>query len=357
MPAADSAATAGAPLIEVAGLVKEFRVFDRREGVKGAFLDLFRREYRTLRAVDGIDITIGRGETVGYLGPNGAGKSTTIKMLTGILVPTAGRLVVDGLVPHRDRKHYARKIGVVFGQRTQLWWELAVVESFRLLGKIYRVAADDVELRIAELSEILELSPLLRTPVRKLSLGQRMRCDLAASLIHMPPILFLDEPTIGLDMVAKDSVRAFLRAINQRYATTILLTTHDLRDIEELCRRVIVIDHGRKIFDGELGEMKRRHAGRSHVEVEVAKESSVSEIAAAAAGAAGGGAGARQIDVAHVGGNKYRCSFERDELRPADLIRALMASFDVVEVAIGEASIEEVVRRIYGGSSAAESNR
>ncbi len=327
------------PLIEVRDLVKEFKVFDRREGLKGAFKDLFHREHRMLRAVDGISFSIERGEMVGYLGPNGAGKSTTIKMLTGILVPSSGEVVVDGIVPHHDRQKYAYRIGVVFGQRTQLWWELAVIETFRLLGRIYRVTHEKVEARIEELTKILELGPLLRTPVRKLSLGQRMRCDLAASLIHAPPILFLDEPTIGLDVIAKDSVRAFLREINQRYQTTILLTTHDLRDIEELCSRVIVIDKGHKIFDGELSEMKRRHAGRAHVDVELAAEIDPLALERAAG---------TKVACEHLGGNKYRMSFERDERRPADLIRDVMAKFEVAEVAINEASIEEVVKRIYG---------
>ncbi len=327
------------PQIVVQDLVREFRVFDRREGLKGALLDLLHREYRTLRAVDGISFEIDRGEIVGYLGPNGAGKSTTIKMLTGILVPTAGRVDVDGLVPHADRQKYAYRIGVVFGQRTQLWWELAVTETFRLLGRMYRVPDALVRERVEELTAILELGPLLRTPVRKLSLGQRMRCDLAASLIHAPPILFLDEPTIGLDVIAKDSVRTFLREINRRFHTTILLTTHDLRDIEELCQRVIVIDHGRKIFDGELSEMKRSHAGRSHVEVELATEATRDALASVVAGAT----------CEHLGGNKFRLSFERDERRPADVIRDVMARYDVAEVAINEASIEEVVRRIYAG--------
>lgn len=302
-------------------------------------LDLFHREYRKLRAVDGISFSIERGETVGYLGPNGAGKSTTIKMLTGILVPTSGSLHVDGVVPFEDRQRYAYRIGVVFGQRTQLWWELAVIESLRLLGRIYGVSDRETRERIDELSAILDLGAFLHTPVRKLSLGQRMRCDLAASLIHRPPILFLDEPTIGLDVVAKDSVRAFLRAINRRFQTTILLTTHDLRDIEELCQRVIVIDHGKKIFDGELSEMKRLHAGRAHVEVELATDEVLERVATAAPVAT----------CEHLGGNKFRFSFDRDRLRPADVIREVMARYEVAEVTINEASIEEVVRQIYAG--------
>ncbi len=330
-------------LIEVADLVKEYRVFDRREGLGGAVKDLFFRRYRPLRAVDEVSFSIERGESVGYIGPNGAGKSTTIKMLTGILVPTAGRLVVDGLVPHLDRRRFVRRIGVVFGQRTQLWWDIAVIESFRLLGRIYEVPSDVLERRIDELDRILALKPLLRTPVRKLSLGQRMRCDLAASLLHEPPILFLDEPTIGLDVVAKDSIRAFLREINRTFETTVLLTTHDLRDIEELCRRVIVIDHGRILFDGPLDEMKARHAGRVHVEIDLSEKVDLEVVRSDV-----GTNGARSIQWEQVGPYRFRASFERNDQRPADLIRRVMARFEVADIKIEEASVEEVVKRIYG---------
>ena len=318
-------------------------MFDRREGVLGAARDLVSRRYRTLRAVDGISFQIDRGEVVGYIGPNGAGKSTSIKMLTGILVPTSGHLRVDELMPHRDRKVFTRRIGVVFGQRTQLWWDIAVIESFRLLAKIYDVPGDGLTRRIDELDAILDVKPLLHTPVRKLSLGQRMRCDLAASLLHNPPILFLDEPTIGLDVVAKDSIRAFLREINRQLSTTILLTTHDLRDIEELCRRVIVIDHGRILFDGPLSEMKDRHAGAAHVEIETSHELDLDALRPLIDAAVA-------VEWERLGPNRARASFDRASLRPADFIRVVMREVEVAEVQIEEASIEEVVKGIYGGA-------
>lgn len=329
------------PLIDVEGLVKEFSVYDRREGVLGAVKDLFHRRHRSLRAVDGVSFAIERGEIVGYIGPNGAGKSTTIKMLTGILVPSAGRLVVDDLVPHRDRRTFTRRIGVVFGQRTQLWWDIAVIESFRLLARIYGVAPEPFAKQLDRLDAILDLKPLLRTPVRKLSLGQRMRCDLAASLLHDPPLLFLDEPTIGLDVVAKDSIRSFLRELNQEFRTTVLLTTHDLRDIEELCRRVIVIDHGRILFDGPLREMKARHAGIAHVEVDLAAEVDLDVFRSALADVA-------EVDWERKGPCRFRATFERARLLPADLLSAVITRFPIVDVSIEEASIEEVVKRIYG---------
>ena len=334
-------------LIEVQDLVKEFRVFDRREGVSGAVRDLFHRRYRQLKAVNGVSFTVDQGEIVGYIGPNGAGKSTTIKMLTGILVPSGGRLQVAGFSPHRDRSVFTRRIGVVFGQRTQLWWDIAVIESFRLLARIYGIDRQRLEQRVELLDQILALNELLHTPVRKLSLGQRMRCDLAASLIHEPPILFLDEPTIGLDVVAKDSVRAFLREINRTFKTTILLTTHDLRDIEELCRRVIVIDQGRILFDGPLSEMKARHAGIVHVEIDLHGEPTLDALR-------GSVPGNGDVVWEQRGPCAFRASFQRANRRPADLIRDVMNRFEVADVKIEEASIEEVVKGIYGSGGVAK---
>src|SRR5215471_9278772 len=245
-------------IIEVRELSKQFRTFRRREGVLGALQNLFVREYITVNAVDRVSFTIQPGEMVGYIGANGAGKSTTIKILTGILVPTSGHVVANGSVPYRDRRRYTKELGVVFGQRTQLWWDIAVVESFKLLKEIYEIPDVGYRRRLDLFGEILGIGEYLHTPVRKLSLGERMRCDLAAALLHNPPLLFLDEPTIGLDVVAKDHIRHFLRAINERYRTTVLLTTHDLDDIEELCRRIMIIDHGALLFDGPLAGLKER---------------------------------------------------------------------------------------------------
>ena len=227
-------------LIHVHELSKHFRTFKRREGVWGSIQNLFVRDYRTVAAVDRVGFTIERGEMVGYIGPNGAGKSTTIKMLTGILVPTSGEIRINGYVPYRQRRQYVKTIGVVFGQRTQLWWDIAVIESFKLLRRIYDVSQRDFDARMEHFDAILNIRDYLHTPVRKLSLGERMRCDLAAALLHNPPLLFLDEPTIGLDVVAKDHIRHFLRAINREFRTTVLLTTHDLDDIEELDRKSVV---------------------------------------------------------------------------------------------------------------------
>ncbi|WP_281890147.1 ATP-binding cassette domain-containing protein [Paenibacillus sp. YYML68] len=244
--------------IDVHQLRKEFKVQKNREGLSGALRDLFNREYSHVTAVKDISFQIPQGEICGYIGENGAGKSTTIKMLTGILVPTAGDIRVNGYIPHKEREAFVRGIGVVFGQRSQLWWDLGVIESFQLLKKVYRVPEADYRARMDELVHHLQLEELLNRPVRKLSLGQRMRCELAASLIHNPSILFLDEPTIGLDIVVKTEIREFLKSLNRRFGTTILLTTHDLQDIEALCSRVIMLDDGRIIYDGGLEELKER---------------------------------------------------------------------------------------------------
>jgi ABC-2 type transport system ATP-binding protein len=332
--------------IAVDNLVKEFRSFERREGLWGALANLFVREYKTVRAVDRISFRIEPGEMVGYIGPNGAGKSTTIKMLTGILVPSGGSVRANGFLPLTERARYARTIGAVFGQRTQLWWDIAVVESFRLLKKIYGVPDADYAARMKQFDEVLEIGRYLHTPVRKLSLGERMRCDMAAALLHNPPLLFLDEPTIGLDIVAKESIRSFLKHINRDFGTTVLLTTHDLSDIEELCPRLMIIDHGRLLFDGGLAGLKQRFWHDATVRFDLKDREQAERI--------------ERLEIAGVrrekiGGLSYRLSFERAEHATAEIIRQVLNTAEVVDIAIEEQSIEEVVRTIYLGGLAAES--
>jgi ABC-2 type transport system ATP-binding protein len=248
-------------MIRVESLRKEFRVYRHHRGGWGALRNLLTRDYRIVHAVDGVSFGVARGELIGYLGPNGAGKSTTIKMLTGILVPTSGEVMVDGRVPWKERTEHVRHIGVVFGQRTNLWWDLPVIESLDLLRHIYRVPADRYQRNLRLFEEMLELGPFLYTPVRSLSLGQRMRSDLAAALLHDPPLLFLDEPTIGLDVVAKERIRQFIRSMNRERGTTVILTTHDLGDVEKMCERIIMIDHGHVVFDGALAALRDRFGG------------------------------------------------------------------------------------------------
>lgn len=325
-------------LIEVRDVSKVFKVFDRKEGVWGGIQNLFVRKYRELKAVDGISFSIKTGEMVGYIGANGAGKSTTIKMLTGILVPTGGVVLSNGFVPFKERRSYTRTIGVVFGQRTQLWWDIAVIESFHLLKKIYGIPERDYQSRLETFEQVLDLKPLLHTPVRKLSLGQRMRCDLAAALLHSPRIVFLDEPTIGLDVVAKESIRQFLRRINQELKVTVLLTTHDLSDIEELCRRVIIIDHGKILFDGRLDELRKRLACKSQLLLELREPAPLYNLRVELPPEVE----FKQLDEMH-----YQFIFDKHAIASAELVRGLINSLPVKDLSLEDTTIEEIVREIY----------
>ncbi len=342
-------------VVHVQGLCKFFRTFKRREGVWGAVKDLFVREHLLVRAVDHIAFDIVRGEMVGYIGPNGAGKSTTIKMLTGILVPSQGQIVVNGFVPARDRKRYTKTIGVVFGQRTQLWWDIAVIESFKLLQRIYDVSQKDFDARMGMFNEILRLGDFLHTPVRKLSLGERMRCDLAASLLHNPPLLFLDEPTIGLDVMAKESIREFLKSINPQFQTTILLTTHDLADIEELCRRIMIIDHGKILFDGSLEEIKRRLGRINQItlylkdKTQGAKICLLDEALGTLAQRVSNNAGvpSNGLKVEQLDELKCRIVYDRSLIPSEEILRQIVNTVEVRDLLIEEESIEEIVKKIY----------
>ena len=257
------------PQILVEGLSKTFRVAERKAGFLGSLGGLFHRQHRSIAALRDVGFSIDEGELVGYIGPNGAGKSTTIKILSGILVPSSGRCEVDGRVPWKQRREHVASIGVVFGQRTQLWWDLPVIESFDLLRDIYRVPQSSYERRRDELIEMLDLSALLDIPVRQLSLGQRVRCDIAAALLHEPRILFLDEPTIGLDAVSQLSVRAFIKQLSREQKVTVLLTTHDLDDIEALCDRILVLNDGQLLMDGSIAELRKRYGDARYVAVEL----------------------------------------------------------------------------------------
>jgi len=247
-------------MIELQGITKTFRVARRSGGMKEAVKALFRREYTLVQALKDVSFTIGDGEMVGYIGPNGAGKSSTIKIMSGILTPDSGTCVINGCTPWKDRKRHVKNVGVVFGQRSQLWWDVPVIDSFELLRDIYRVPEGTYKRNCEELCETLELSEILRTPARQLSLGQRMRCEIAASLLHDPEVLFLDEPTIGLDAVSKIAVREFIRRRNREHGTTVILTTHDMQDIEALTERILLIGKGRILLDGSLSELRNRNS-------------------------------------------------------------------------------------------------
>ncbi len=328
--------------IEVRNLRKEFRVFKHREGVWGAIKDLFHRHYQLLAAVDGIDLSVERGEFIGYIGPNGAGKSTTIKMLTGILMPTSGEILANGFRPYHDRTRYTKSIGVVFGQRTQLWWDIAVIESFKLLRRIYDVSDHDFKERLEVFRQLLELDEFLHTPVRKLSLGQRMRCDIAAALLHHPALLFLDEPTIGLDVVAKDRIREFLKEINRTLKTTILLTTHDLSDIEELCRRIVIIDHGKLIYDGTLEGLRGRLGRINQINVHL-QDRRASQNLDQALGTGNG------IQWEHVDDLTYRIRYNSEQVSSADIIRKIVNQVPVRDIYVEAQPVEEIIKTIYSG--------
>ncbi|REF00143.1 ABC transporter ATP-binding protein [Thermomonospora umbrina] len=320
-------------MIEVTDIRKSFTVRSRAGGL--------RRRRTTVRAVDGISFTVAPGEFVGYLGPNGAGKSTTIKMLTGILSPGSGTVRMDGLDPSRRRTALARRIGVVFGQRTTLWWDLPLRDSLTLIRHLYRVDARDHRARLAELTDLLDLGPFLGTPVRQLSLGQRMRGDLAAALLHDPPILVLDEPTIGLDVVSKATVRGFLERVNVERGTTILLTTHDLGDIERLCRRVMIIDHGRLAYDGDLERLRAEVAADRVLVVDLVRPAPPVELPGVA--------------VERVEGPRQWLRVPRGT-NAAAVVAALADRAEIADIALREPDIEDVVTRLYrdGGLIAAE---
>jgi ABC-2 type transport system ATP-binding protein len=338
-------------MIEVRELRKEFRVYRHHRGGFGALRNLVTREFISVRAVDGVSFDIAGGELVGYLGPNGAGKSTTLKMLTGILVPTSGHLLVDGRVPWEHRREHVLHIGAVFGQRTGLWWDLPVVESMDLLKHIYRVPEARYRQNMALFGDLLGLSELLDRPVRSLSLGQRMRADLAAALLHDPRLLFLDEPTIGLDVVAKERIREFIRTINRERGTTIILTTHDLGDVEKLCERVIMIDRGKIMFDGALETLRRRF-GEGRVLV-VDFESLPADLAVAGAQlirSEGNRAWLRVGGVANGDGGRGPAGGSGASAGSvADVVGQLFQHYRVLDLSVQEPEIEEVVRRIYEG--------
>ena len=242
--------------IEMNGVVKEFKVLNRREGLKGSLLDLFSRDYRTVTAVDNISVKIPKGQIVGYLGPNGAGKSTTIKMMTGVLEPTRGDIIVNGNIPYKNRAKNAENIGVVFGQRSQLWWSLPLIESFKLLKDIYLIPDKEYEDMMALYESLVDMEPILHKTVRQMSLGQRTLSDILAAFLHNPKIVFLDEPTIGLDVSMKTKIRELIKELNRQKNTTVILTTHDMGDVDALCERIVIIDHGKMIYDNDMEHLK-----------------------------------------------------------------------------------------------------
>ena len=321
------------PIIRTRALRKVFRSVKREPGAGGALKTLFSRSYEEKVAVSNVDIELEAGELVGYIGPNGAGKSTTIKMLTGILVPTSGTIEVAGIVPYANRTQNARNIGVVFGQRSQLYWDLPLVESFELLRAIYSIPPDRYRRNLKAFTEVLEMGPFLHTPVRQLSLGQRMRGDFAAALLHDPQIVYLDEPTIGLDVIAKGAIRDFIRHINAERRATVILTTHDLADVERLCRRIIIIDNGTVLYDGGIEHIKEVY-GTHRTLILTLTGPHPNPV----------------LDGAELVSNDHgvvHFRFDRRTVRADQLIRQATERYELRDVTLEEPDLESIIRRIY----------
>jgi ABC-2 type transport system ATP-binding protein len=333
--------SSAAPIIRVANLSKTFRTLKRQPGFVGAIRNLFSTDYEEIKAVDKISFEIAPGELVGYIGPNGAGKSTTIKMLTGILHPTAGEVLVDGLVPQRERIRNSKKIGVIFGQRRQLMWDIPASDSFELMRKMYAIPTERYQANLKQFVELLELGSFLERSVRQLSLGQRMRCELVASLLHDPKIVYLDEPTIGLDVVAKERIREFILHLNRERGTTVILTTHDISDIERLCQRVIIIDKGRLIYDGSLAEIKRRYGRLRRVVFSLSDGAKPGDLMASLEQIGSGLQTQTKDDGSIV------ISFDPQQVPATAITRHIVNNYPVSDLAVEEADLEAIIREIY----------
>lgn len=342
-------------MIELKNVSKEFVSPKKYPGFKGAIKGLFSNEKVRKVAVDDISFSIKKGEIVGYIGSNGAGKSTTIKMMTGILNPTTGTCLVDGIDPSKNRKENAQNIGVVFGQRTQLWWDLPLSESFTILKEIYDVSDEAYQEQMSFLNRVLELDEFFDRPVRTLSLGQRMRADLGAALLHNPKVLYLDEPTIGLDLVVKDNIRHAIKEINEKYETTVILTTHDIGDIEELCSRIIIIDEGKKIYDGTLENLKDTYGKRRKVTMEVRKPEAIKELKLFQKITGMNGVQIMENDydsVLDMESKTYTVSFDKHKMQVPQILSAVMELTEVTDIKLQETELAEIVKEIYNHGSA-----
>jgi ABC-2 type transport system ATP-binding protein len=329
-------------MITVENVTKEFVTTKKYPGFKGAIKGLFTNEKVKKVAVDNISFHINKGEIVGYIGSNGAGKSTTIKMMTGILAPTKGKCIVNDIDPNRERRKNAQNIGVVFGQRTQLWWDLPLSESFSVLKEIYGVSDEDFKTQMEFLNRVLSLDEFIHSTVRTLSLGQRMRADLAAALLHNPKVLYLDEPTIGLDLVVKDNIRKAIKEINEKYATTVILTTHDLGDIEELCSRIIIIDNGKMIYEGTLEELKNTYGTKRKVFIDIKDEKALYGIDFNQV------FGLNEEDLSYqVEKKTIQFTFSKKEINVTTIISNIMSLTEIKDIKIEETEISQIVKEIY----------
>jgi ABC-2 type transport system ATP-binding protein len=332
-------------MIKVQDLCKEFKTYKKYEGFGGAIKSLFSSEYTVKKAVDSVSFTIEAGEAVGYIGVNGAGKSTTIKMMTGILMPSSGSCAVMGIDPFKQRKKNAAHIGVVFGQRSQLWWDLPVSESFSILRRIYDVPKSRFDENLAFYRKLLELDEFYLTPVRNLSLGQKMRADFAAALLHDPKVVYFDEPTIGLDIVVKDRIRDVMKSVNRERGTSIILTTHDLMDIEEVCKRIIVIDAGRIVFDGAQAELRKRFGQWRSVSFDVHQENTATALFTGVEGL-----------EENEGDGTLTVKFHREMHQVASIINRVLTNRTVRDIRINEPELSDIVKEIYSGANQTRTN-
>lgn len=322
-------------IIKVKALKKSFKVNKRPKGLPGQVANLFVPKYKIQEAINGIDFEISRGEAVGFVGANGAGKSTTIKILSGILYPDSGEVTVAGFVPYKQRKQYVSHIGVVFGQKSQLSWDLPVIDSFELLKHIYRIPNEKYKDNLDKFTELLDMSSFIEKPVRQLSLGQRMRSDIAAALLHSPELVFFDEPTIGLDVVAKERIREFVRYMNKEQNVTMIFTTHDMQDIEQTCKRMILIDKGIKLYDGGVKDIVSRYGKERKLIVQFAQPYGIEPIS--------------DVVIEEKENNKKIFAFDSDLVSMKDLIASLINKYEINDLTIEEMGIESVVRKIYEG--------
>lgn len=325
-------------IIEIKNITKEFKVLNRREGLKGSLKDLFSRDYKIVRAVDNISMNIQHGEIVGYLGPNGAGKSTTIKMMTGILEPTSGEILVGGNVPYQNRTKNAQEIGVVFGQRSQLWWALPLVESFKILKDIYGVSDADYEAMLTLYKSLVDIEPLLHKPVRQMSLGQRTLSDILAAFLHNPKIVFLDEPTIGLDVSMKAKIRTLIHALNKEKNTTVILTTHDMGDVDALCQRIVIIDKGKMLYDNDIEHLKNFFGSYRTLKIRI--DGDLKQLAEKID---------KELPHFNVSGDDEWISILVDEekAKVMEVLSQLQKSYDIRDMQLEEISTEEVIKKIY----------
>lgn len=327
-----------APVIDIKNITKEFKVLNRREGLAGSIKDLFSRDYKIVKAVDNITMSIEQGEIVGYLGPNGAGKSTTIKMMTGVLEPTSGEILVNGKLPYKNRSKNAQNIGVVFGQRSQLWWALPLVESFKLLKDIYQITDEQYDSMMKLYQSLVDIEPLLHKPVRQMSLGQRTLSDILAAFLHDPKIVFLDEPTIGLDVSMKAKIRTLIHALNKEKNTTVILTTHDMGDVDALCRRIVIIDKGRMLYDNDISHLKGFFGSyrtlKIRVDGDLKKESEVI---------------AKEFPDLKVSADEEWISILVDEekISVMDVLTKLQKERRIRDMQLEEISTENVIKKIY----------